>query len=189
MIKSRSASITELLSAHDFKTPHEIIQVDILLYFYNFEIGVLLGIVQFELRNMNMAEREQTSFKDRFWGFDKEAADCVRERKNLLSEDRRSKKHEAYCKHIQKLSNWRKEELDDQTVRAMKVLQHDSEKRAAYMSFFMNATSTNDIKNYSWRSGSTTNEHIEDNGDPFLVAFYGHSFVSSAGMICNSLKH
>lgn len=131
---------------------------------------------------MNMAEREQTSFKDRFWGFDKEAADCVRERKGLLNEDRRSKKHEAYCKHIQMLSNWRKEELDDQNVRAMKILQHDSEKRAAYMNYFMNATYTNAIKNYSWRSGSTTHEQIEDKS-PIIEAFYGHNFMNSEGWL------
>jgi hypothetical protein len=154
LIKTRAASFAELLSAHDGKSPYE--------------------IQQFEVKGMMAAEREQTSQKDTFWGFDREAMNCGRDRKEMIAEDRRSKKHELYMKHIQKLADWRREEVEDQVTRAKRAQKENEEKQARYMQLFMSAESTTSIKNYSWRNEELPEESQSSNQE-FLEAFYGPS--------------
>lgn len=154
LIKTRAASFAELLSAHDGKSAYE--------------------IQQFEAKGMLAAEKEQTSLKDTFWGFDREAMNCGRDRKDMILEDRRSKKHELYMKHIQKLADWRREEVEDQVTRAKRALKENEEKQARYMQVFMSAQSTTSIKNYSWRSEELP-EEMQSSNQEFLEAFYGPS--------------
>lgn len=145
LLKTRATSFAQLPSAHDTMTPHQ--------------------IMMFETNGMLKAETEQRARKDTFWGFDKQASDCRRERKALAAEDKRSMKHEMYCAYVKKLAGWREQEVLEQMILAQQKEYAAEEKRMSYMDYFMTAESTNDVINYSWSGLRISDNNIDD--EPF----------------------
>ena len=142
LLRTRASSFAQLPSAHDTMSP--------------------MQIMTFESSGMMKAEREQRSFKDSFWGFDKQEKDCRRERRDITLEDKRSLKHELYCEYVTKLATWREEEKYEQQLSQERMKIEKEEKRMDYMRYFMNAKSTSEVIKYSWYGIDISNNNMEE---------------------------
>jgi hypothetical protein len=147
LLKTRASSFAQLPSAHDTMTPSQ--------------------IISFEVSGMFKAEKEQRGFKDTFWGFDRQAKDCRRERREMAAEDKRSLKHELYCEYVNKLAGWRQEEKVERKLQYQIKELEGEEKRMAYMEAFMNADSTNEVISYSWSGLDISDNNIDDEDQPY----------------------
>ena len=98
---------------------------------------------------MERAENEQTAV-DLFWGLDKEASDCSRERILMEKEFERSTQHEYYYQTSIMRSRWEEEDRDLNYHKACEAATKENQARKQYLKSFYNAESSAEIIYFDW---------------------------------------
>lgn len=114
----------------------------------------------YELDKMEIAELEQRRV-DRFWGLDKEATDCQRERIMITWESERSVLQEQLLKAASKRCLWEEEERVKSYEAAYSNSLREGQARKSYMRSFYQATSSADVMFFNW----PTRQHIRARPD------------------------
>lgn len=110
----------------------------------------------YELDKMEKAESEQRKV-DRFWGLDKETADCQRERVLMTVESENSLLHESLLKAALKRRLWEEDERKKAYEKAYTNSIREGQARKVYMRSFYQASSSADIMFFNW----PTRQHVQ----------------------------
>lgn len=126
-----------------------------------------------ELKGMEEAEIQQKKI-DRFWGKDKEAYDCSRERMEMERENKRSEACEAHNKFLLHHAQWEADYQQKQLAMAYDEALVELEARKGYLSQIFSSKSSQEIMSYQWPlSKSVSAQHLSSQYSSSNAKYFG----------------